>query len=222
MRIIIIGAGDIGMPMIRYLSGRGHLLTVIENDEKKCKEIAEHSDAAIFNGNGTDLEIWKNIEADKTDALLALTNDDETNLRVCQIAKSKFGIPFIIVRAHQPENIEKIREAGADIVICPSLETRRLFLNALESFSIETLYEDQSADFKITKVTIPFNGSIIGKTIKQLGVSEECRIICVFREGVLVYPAKDFVFKAKDKVMISGPIKLVDKNVEKFVSIEQT
>lgn len=222
MRIIIIGAGDIGMPMIRYLSGRGHLLTVIENDEKKCKEIAEHSDAAIFNGNGTDLEIWKNIEADKTDALLALTNDDETNLRVCQIAKSKFGIPFIIVRAHQPENIEKIREAGADIVICPSLETRRLFLNALESFSIETLYEDQNADFKITKVTIPFNGSIIGKTIKQLGVSEECRIICVFREGVLVYPAKDFVFKAKDKVMISGPIKLVDKNVEKFVSIEQT
>lgn len=208
--------------MIRYLSGRGHLLTVIENDEKKCKEIAEHSDAAIFNGNGTDLEIWKNIEADKTDALLALTNDDETNLRVCQIAKSKFGIPFIIVRAHQPENIEKIREAGADIVICPSLETRRLFLNALESFSIETLYEDQNADFKITKVTIPFNGSIIGKTIKQLGVSEECRIICVFREGVLVYPAKDFVFKAKDKVMISGPIKLVDKNVEKFVSIEQT
>lgn len=222
MRIIIIGAGDIGMPMIRYLSERGHLLTVIDSDEEKCKEIAEHSDAAIFNGNGTDLEIWRNIEADKTDVLLALTNDDETNLRVCQIAKSKFGIPFIIARAHQPENIGKIRETGADIVICPSLETRRLFLNALESFSIETLYEDQNADFKITKVTIPFNGSIIGKTINQLGFSEECRIICVFREGVLVYPAKDFVFKAKDKVMISGPVKLVDKNVEKFVSIEQT
>jgi len=219
---MVIGAGDIGMPIIHYLSERGYLLTVIENDEKKCKEIAEHSDAAIFNGSGADPEIWKNIEADKMDALLALTNDDEINLKVCQIAKSQFGIPFVIARAHQPENITKIKEVGADVTICPSQETRRLFLNALESLTAETLYEQITADFKIVKVKIPPNGSIIGKTINQLGISEECRIIGIFRDGELVYPTKSFVFKGGDRVLLSGSLEFVEEIVEKLRNVEVT
>lgn len=219
---MIIGAGDIGMPIIHYLSERGHLLTVIEKNEKKCKEIAEHSDAAIFNGSGADPKIWENVEADKMDALLALTNDDEINLKVCQIAKRQFGIPFVIARAHQPENIDKMKEAGADVVICPSKETQRLFLNALESLTVETLYEHTTADFKIVKVTIPPNGSIIGKTIDQLGIGEECRIIGIFRNDKLVHPTKSFVFKGEDRVLLSGSREVVEKIVEKLRDVEIT
>lgn len=219
---MVIGAGDIGMPTIHYLSQRGHILTVIERDEKKCKKIAEHSDAAIFNDSGADPEIWKTIEADKMDALFALTNDDEINTRVCQIAKRQFGIPFVIARAHQPESIEKIKEAGADVVICPSQETRRLFINALESLTAETLYEHTTADFKIVRVTIPPNGSIIGKTTDQLGIPEECRIIGIFRDGELVYPTKYFVFKGRDRVLLSGPLESVERIVEKLRIVELT
>lgn len=219
---MIIGAGDIGMPIIHYLSERDHILTVIESDEKKCKEIANHSDAALFNGGGTDLEIWKNVEADKMDALLALTNNDEINIKVCQIAKSQFGIPFVIARAHQPENMVKMKEFGADIVICPSQEARRLFLNALESLTAETLYEDTTANFKIVKVTIPPNGSIIGKTVDHLYVSENCRILSIFRNGELVYPTKSFVFKGGDRVLLSGSLEFVEKIVEKLRNVEVT
>ena len=219
---MVIGAGDIGMPIIRYLSERSHLLTVIEIDEKKCKKISDHSDAGIFSGSGVDPEIWKNIEADKMDALLALTNDDQINMEVCHIAKSQFGIPFVVARAHQPEYIERIREAGADIAICPSQEARRLFLNALESLTVETLYEHTAADFKIVKVTIPPNGSIIGKTINQLGISEKCRIIGIFRNGELVFPTRSFLFKGRDRVLLSGSVEFVDKIVEKLRNIEVT
>lgn len=219
---MIIGAGDIGMPIIHYLSERDHLLTVIESDEKKCKEIVNQADAALFNGSGTDLEIWKNAEADKMDALLALTNDDEINIKVCQIAKSQFGVPFVIARAHQPENMMKMKQSGADIVICPSQEARRLFLNALESLTAETLYEDTTANFKIVKVTIPPNGSIIGKTVDHLYVSENCRILSIFRNGELVYPTTSFVFKGGDKVLLSGSLEFVEKTVEKLRNVEVT
>jgi Trk K+ transport system NAD-binding subunit len=50
LRILIVGAGDVGLPIIHYLSERGHLLTVIEKDENHCKHIVDHSDAAIFFG----------------------------------------------------------------------------------------------------------------------------------------------------------------------------
>lgn len=222
MRILLIGAGDVGMPIIRHLSERGHLLTVIESDEEKCREIAENSDAAIFNGSGADQEIWVDAEAEKMDALLALTNDDEINMVACQTAKQQFGIPLVIARAHQPENIERIKEAGADIVICPSQETRRLFLNALESPELETIYENMVTGFKILRVTIPLNGSVIGKTMEQLNIPEECRIIGLFREDRIIYPDETFVFKGRDSIMLCGPVKAVEETAEKLRNIEVT
>jgi trk system potassium uptake protein TrkA len=217
---MIIGAGDIGMPIIHYLSERGHLLTVIEKDEKKCRHVADHADAAIFNGNGDDQEIWKNLEADKMDALMALTNNDKINIAACRMAKKDFGIPFVIARAHQPENIDKLKEAGADFAICPSLETRRLFLNAIESRTADTLYEQSASDFKLVMVTIPQNGAIIGQTLEKLDLSEKCKIASVFRNGSFVFPSESLMFKGGDKLFVMGSVENVEKTVEKLRNVE--
>jgi len=219
---MIIGAGDIGMPIVHYLSQRGHLLTVIDMNEKRCKEIADHSDAAIFHGSGTNPEIWKSIEADKMDALFTLTNKDVVNLRVCQIAKKQFGIPFVIARARQPRNISRMRELGADIVICPAQEARHLFLNTLESLTAQTLYEHPTVGFKIVMVTIPPDGSIIGKTLNQLGVSENCIVASVFRNDTFVFPTDSFIFKGGDMVLLVGSRELVENTAEKLRNVEIT
>src|SRR3989337_1015340 len=219
---MIVGAGDIGMPIIHYLSERGHLLAVIEKDEKRCKHVADHADAAIFKGNGDDQEIWKNAEADKMDALMALTNNDKINVAACRIAKKDFGIPFVIARAHQPEYVEKMKEAGADVALCPSLETRRLFLNAIESRTAETLYEQQTANFKLVMATIPQNGAIIGKTMDQLNLSEKCEVAIVFRNGSFVFPTESFMFKGGDKALLLGAAEQVEKNVDKLRNVEIT
>jgi len=219
---MIVGAGDIGMPIIHHLSEAGQLVTVIEKDEKRCKEITGHSDAVIFQGSGTDPEIWKSTEADKMDALLTLTNDDEINIKVCEIAKKQFGIPYVIARVHQPENMAKMKEAGADIVICPSQETRHIFLNALESLTAETLFDDTTINFKIIIVTIPHNGSIIGKTVDQLGIPKNCKITNVFRNDTFVFPTASFRFKGGDRVLLLGSREHVGKIAEKLRNIELT
>ena len=219
---MIIGAGDIGMPIIHYLSERGHLLTVIEKDEKRCKHIADHADAAIFKGNGDDKEIWKSAEADKMDTLMALTNNDKINVVACGMAKRDLGIPFVIARAHQPEYVEKMKEAGADAAFCPSLETRRLFLNAIESRTAETLYEKQRADFKLVMVSIPQNGAIIGKTLDQLNLQERCVVTTVFRNGTFVFPTESFMFKGGDRALVMGSSENVENIVEKLRNVEIT
>jgi trk system potassium uptake protein len=219
---MIVGAGDIGMTIIHYLSDRGHLLTVIEKDEKRCKHIVDHADAAIFIGNGDEKEIWKNLEADKMDALMALTNNDKTNIAVCEMAKRDFGIPFVIARAHQPESLVLMKEAGADIAICPSIETRRLFLNAIESRTLETVYEQASIGFKLVMVTLPQNGAAIGKTRDRFDVSEKLRIASVFRNGNFVFPSESFVFKGGDKVLLLGSSDSLEKAAEKLREAEIT
>ncbi|MBE3116262.1 TrkA family potassium uptake protein [Candidatus Bathyarchaeota archaeon] len=222
MRIMIVGAGDIGMPLIDYLSDNGHLITVIEKDEKRCKYIADNADAAIFKGDGDDQEMWKNLEADKMDALIALTNDDETNLNVCTIAKKSYGIPFIVARANQPESLSLMRETGADVVICPSIEARHLFLNAIENLTIETLYERAESNFKLVMVMIPQNGSVIGQTIDKLDNSGKVKLASVFRNDTFVFPSESLVFKASDKVLLLGSAQDVEKAAEKFGRMEIT
>ncbi len=222
MRTIVIGAGDIGMPIIHYLSETGNIVTVIENEEKRCKHISDHADAAIFRGSGTNLRIWKSAEAEKADALFALTNKDDINTRVCEIAKKQFGIPFVVARAHQPENMEKIRKAGADVVICPSLETKRLFLNALESRSIETLYEKDSVGYKLAVVTVPPNGTVIGKTVGQLDLPENVRLATVFRNSGFEFPIQDFMLKGGDRVLLMGSKEETGKVAEKLRQVEVT
>ena len=210
------------MPIIRYLAERGHVLAVFEKNEERCKHIANNSDAAIFCASGDSQEIWKNAEAEKADLLMALTNDDEVNAEVSRIAKRDYGIPFVIVRAHQPEKIEKIREAGADIVICPSQETLRVFLNALENRALETLYESQRLKFKIAIVTVPSNCIAIGKNLDQIGVSANCEVANVLRNGSFLFPDESFVFKSGDKVVVTGSLVNVEKLVEKLRNIEIT
>jgi len=222
MRAIIVGAGDIGMPIIRYLSLRGHVLTVFEKDEERCKHIANHADAAIFCASGDIQQIWKKAEAEKVDLLMALTNDDAVNSEVSRIAKTQYGIPFVIARAHQPENIDAIKEAGADIAICPSQETLRVFLNALESKVVETLYESQRQKFKIVIANVPPNGTVIGKNLGYLDVSANCEVPNVLRNGSTFFPDESFVFKGGDKVVITGSIESVEKIVEKLRNIEIT
>ncbi len=222
LRIMIVGAGDIGLPVIHYLSERGHLLTVIEKDEARCKHIVDHADAAIFQGKGDEKEIWKNLEADKMDALMALTNSDETNIAVCEMAKRDFGIPFVIARAHQPESIDLMKAAGADIAICPSIETRRLFLNAIESRTVETLYEKANVGFKIVSVIIPQNGVVIGKNRDRLDEPEKLRIASIFRNGAFVFPSESFIFKGGDGVLLLGESETVEKAAEKLREAEIT
>ena len=222
MRAIIIGAGDIGMPIIRYLAERGHVLSVFEKDEKRCKHIANHSDAAIFCGSGDLQEIWKSAEAEKTDLLMALTNDDTVNAEASRMAKRDYGIPLVIARARQPANIEKIREAGADIAICPSEETLRVFLNALESRSVVTLYESQRKRFKIAMVSVPSNGAAIGKKLEDFGISKKCEVANVLRNGSFVFPDESFMFKSGDQVVVTGSTEDVEKLVEKLRNSEET
>ncbi len=222
MRIIVIGAGEIGMPIIHYLSEMGNILSVIEKDEKRCKHIADHADAAIFKGSATNTRIWRSIEADKADALFVLTNNDENNMSACSIAKKQYGIPFIIARAHQPENIEKLKEAGADIVICPSLETQRLFLNALKGQYTETLFEKDKENFKLVMVNVPSNGSVIGKSLAELNNLNHGKIPAVFHNGGFEFPDSSFIFKAGDRVLVMGSLEAVNKATKKLMSTVET
>lgn len=221
MRTLIIGAGRIGMHLIKYLSsGDDSQLTVIEKKSERCKEVSEVSDATILNEDGSKLDILKKADAAQTDMLLVATSDDRANLTVTRHGKKEFGIPRIITVANQPKNKQKIREAGADLVICPVELALRDFENLLARDRATTLMYNPELDLRVAETTVPLNATLIGKKIHEIHVPEKCRVALVCRDDSYVFPDPELELRSGDRVLLLGDAPSVARTVELLRSSE--
>src|SRR5438034_8291243 len=156
MRVLIIGAGRIGMHLIRYISmSDDSQLTVIEKKLERCREVSNVSDATILNEDGSKPDILKKAEASQTDLLLVATSDDRANISATRHAKKEFGVPRIISVANSPKNKERLTEAGADIVICPDELAFRDFENLLARDRATSLIYRSELYLRVPDTTIP-------------------------------------------------------------------
>lgn len=221
MRILIIGAGRIGMHLIRYLSiNEENQLTVIEKRLERCKEVSDVSDATILNEDGSKPEVLKKAEASQADLLLVSTSDDRANLSITRQSKKDFGVPRIISVANSPKNKQKISEAGADIVICPVELALRDFENLLARDRATTLIYRPEMDLRVAETIIPLNATLIGKKIHEIHIPEKCRLALVTRDDSYMFPDSEFELKSGDKVLLLGDAPSVAKTVELLRSSE--
>lgn len=108
MNIVIIGAGDIGLYIATLLSKQKHNVILIDKDGAKLEELAGQMDVAIQAGSGTDWQLLDDLLETKPHLFLALTNQDETNLAACTIAKH-LGYPKTIARVQDNRFLNRAR-----------------------------------------------------------------------------------------------------------------
>ncbi len=221
MRTIIVGAGRIGMHLIKYLSSNeDNQLTVIEKKQERCRDVSNGCDATILNEDGSKPEILKRAEASQADLLLAATDDDRANLAVTRQAKKEFGVPRVIAVANSPKNKQRLREAGADVVICPVELALRDFENILARDRAITLMYNPGLELRVAEMTIPLNATLIGKKIHEIQMPEKCRVALVCRDESYVFPEPELELKSGDKVLLLGDAPSVARTVELLRSSE--
>ncbi len=221
MRVLIIGAGRIGMHLIRYISmSDDSQLTVIEKKLERCREVSNVSDATILNEDGSKPDILKKAEASQTDLLLVATSDDRANISATRHAKKEFGVPRIISVANSPKNKERLTEAGADIVICPVELALRDFENLLARDRATTLIYRPELDLRVAETTIPLNATLIGKKIHEIKMPDKCRVALICRDNTYVFPEPELELKSGDRVLLLGDAPSVARTVELLRSDE--
>ncbi len=85
--VIVVGGGRVGRRTATRLTENGYLVTVIERDETKRDAIQEHTVSRVVVGDGTDLDVFREANPTMADVVAALTNDTDTNLAVCELAR---------------------------------------------------------------------------------------------------------------------------------------
>ena len=112
MNVLIVGCGRVGATLAGLLDAEGHAVTVVDLDRASFAHLPRGSKVTTHLGNGSDLDVLREVGIDKADAFLALTQGDNRNLMAAQIAREIFGVKRVVAKVNDPIRAEIYRPKG--------------------------------------------------------------------------------------------------------------
>ena len=117
---IIAGCGRLGAKLAGALYDGGSDVMIIDNNDESFRKIPQSYGGISLLGDATEISTLNEADVGKATAVVAVTNNDNTNILVAQIAKEVFGVPHVIARLYDPEKECVYHELGID-TICPAV-----------------------------------------------------------------------------------------------------
>lgn len=212
MKIIVLGAGQVGSSVAISLSYEANDITVVDTNPKSLTYLSEHYDLQTITGVASHPSVLEKAGARDADMILAVTNSDETNMIACQVAYTLFHTPTKIARVRSTEYLSKTslfaQEAcPIDVLISPEqLVTEHIARLIHYPRSLQAL---EFADGKIEMVAIRANysGPLVGHQTKDIGKylpNFSCRIVILFRHHKAIIPDLKTVIEPDDELFFIG------------------
>ncbi len=217
MHIVIVGAGEAGLELAEKLQRKGENTVIIE---KRAKEVekARHQGFNAVKGDARDIEILEKAGIDKAKILATVTRDDDANLVVAQMAKSKHGVENIISRVNDPVNEQAFRDMGVELVSSPSAVADAID-NTIERPALWnqiTEFKDQVDIQEITLNTREVNGLELEDFEREL--PEGCAVTLVTRNSRTVTPERDLKLRKNDRLTVTGRKEAVEEVLSMYGS----
>ncbi len=202
MQIVILGAGGIGYTLAQKLVKEKHELIIIEKDPETAKKARNNLDAIIIENDGANPEVLLSALEEKTDAFLALTNNDSVNILSGLLAK-KFGVEKIVIRINQYQNLANPLVKAPEIkLINPDLSIARGLIRLITTPPAEEVEILAKGKVKILKLTV--GTEIAGKSIKDIEFPKGWIIVGHITETGFSIPHGNTLFSEGDKILVLG------------------
>ncbi len=209
MRVIIVGAGEVGFQLAKFLSVEDIDVVVVDRDKEKLKRLSANLDVALVEGEGGSPSILKEAGADEADILLAVTNMDETNMIACLVAKVMFQIPRNVARIRNMEYFSNdilLQSLGIDPAISPEIEAAKAVIRLVEVPFAANVEDFEGGEVRIIGFRIPSDSKLIGKAFKNLNLPKPKVLIGAIQRGdKVIIPSGNDTIKKND--IIYMPVK---------------
>ena len=190
MRIVILGAGQVGASVAEALASEANDITIVDQRREAIGDIADRLDVRTLVGNGALPSVLKNAGLDEADMLVAVTQSDAINLVACKIARRVFNVTTRVARLRSSDYLDDRTLLDYDHfavshAICPEQEITDYIVRLIEF--PEALQVLEFADGRVTLVCVRAydGGLLVGKPIKtmreHLPSSVDARIAAIFR-----------------------------------------
>lgn len=128
--VIIIGCGRLGSMLANQLSSLGSSVVVIDREESAFGNLSTEFSGFLVTGDAAELDVLRRARIDRADCLLAITQYDNVNLMVAQVAQTIFQVTKVIARVSNPSREGVYDQFGIE-TICPTTLSAEAFLSAL-------------------------------------------------------------------------------------------
>jgi trk system potassium uptake protein TrkA len=185
MYIIVVGAGDIGTPLIEIATRSGNEVVVIEREQAKADDIANEHDCLVLNADATVKETLADAGAERADAIISTTDQDATNVMVCLLAK-EFDIPAILSVVHSAEHMSLFRQIGVNTMENPQQLIAEYLYRAVARPAIVD-YMRIGEEAEVFEITVTEEAPVAGKTLQEAArgglLGEDMLVVAVERDG---------------------------------------
>lgn len=216
--VMLLGGSRIAFYLAKMLEHKGLEVKIVEKDYKHCKRLATTLDSTIIlNGDGSDIDLLQDEGISRTDALIALTEDDKLNVLVCLLAK-QLGAKKTIAQIRRSDYVPLIETVGIDVAISPRLLTAEAILKFVrkgEYLSISLLEKGNAEVYEV--VISEKMVKLVNKMIQDIPFPKGAIIGAIFRNDEVIIPSGKDILLAEDRVTIFATAKTINK-VESIIS----
>jgi trk system potassium uptake protein TrkA len=235
MKIIILGAGQVGASMAGNLASEANDITVIDDNASVLQDLQDRLDLRTVVGHASHPDILMQAGADDADMIIAVTRNDETNMIACQVAYTLFRTPTKIARVRSVEYLRHPRlfaqEAlPVDVIISPEQLVTDYIERLIEYPGALQVLDFAGGRVQLVAVRAFHGGPLVGHELRELkehmpGI--DARVAAIFRRGKAITPEGDTIIEVDDEVFfvaarrhiraVMGELRKMDKPVKRVI-----
>ncbi|HUT39887.1 MAG TPA: Trk system potassium transporter TrkA [Gammaproteobacteria bacterium] len=235
MKIIILGAGQVGASVASNLASEANDITVIDDNASVLQDLQDRLDLRTVTGHASHPDILMQAGADDADMIIAVTRNDETNMIACQVAYTLFRTPTKIARVRSVEYLRHPRlfaqEAlPVDVIISPEQLVTDYIERLIEYPGALQVLDFAGGRVQLVAVRAYYGGPLVGHELRDLkkhmpGI--EARVAAIFRKGKAITPEGDTIIEMDDEVFfvaarkhirsVMGELRKMDKPVKRVI-----
>ncbi|OZC36786.1 Trk system potassium transport protein TrkA [Marinobacter vinifirmus] len=218
MKILILGAGQVGGTLAENLANEANDITVVDNDSVRLRELQDRLDIRTMHGRASYPTILKDAGAEDADMVIAVTNSDETNMVACQVTKLLYKTPTTICRVRAgaylgkqelfynkdtEKELDRLRGFPIDVLISPEHLVTQHITRLIEYPGTLQVLEFSKGQARLVAIRATQGGPLVGRELSYLRTHMpkiDTRVAAIFRKDRAIMPQGDTVIEDGDEV----------------------
>ncbi|MDH3979491.1 MAG: Trk system potassium transporter TrkA [Gammaproteobacteria bacterium] len=235
MKIIILGAGQVGASVADNLASEANDITVIDDNAEVLHDLQDRLDIRTITGEASHPDTLMQAGADDADMIIAVTRSDETNMIACQVAYTLFHTPTKIARVRSVEYLNHPRlfsqdALPVDVLISPEQLVTDYIKRLIEYPGALQVLDFAGGRVQLVAVHAYHGGPLVGHELRDIrehmpGI--DARVAAIFRKGKPITPEGDTIIEMDDEVFfiaarkhiraVMGELRKMDKPVKRVM-----
>ncbi|MFD2839315.1 potassium channel family protein [Populibacterium corticicola] len=212
MKVVVAGAGSVGLSISRELVANTHDITIIDRNPAAMR-MAQVPDAEWLLADACELSTLDEAQVGTCDVIVAATGDDKANLVISLLAKTEYGVPRVVARVNNPKNEWMFDESwGVDVAVSTPRIMTAMVEEAVAVGDLVNIFTFHQSGAGIFEFTVPVDARFVGKTVYEMQWPADTVLAAIVRGDQPLAPQPDDTLEAGDELLFvaGNTVKLED------------